>query len=97
RRDGRDHRRRALPAPVGRPVNDVLGALASTYMARALRILYVMDPLARILVDKDTTFAFMLEGQSRGHEQHHCGIEDLFVERGVPHARVRFVSVRRAD
>ena len=27
-----------------------------------LRILYVMDPLARVLVDKDTTFAFMLEG-----------------------------------
>jgi glutathione synthase len=66
-------------------------------MARALRILYVMDPLARVLVDKDTTFAFMLEGQQRGHEQHQCGVEDLYVERSVPHARVRFASVRRAE
>jgi len=66
-------------------------------MARPLRLLYVMDPLARVLVDKDTTFAFMLEGQQRGHEQHTCGIEDLFVERALPHARVRFAEVRRAE
>jgi len=66
-------------------------------MPSALRILYVMDPLARVLVDKDTTFAFMLEGQGRGHEQHHCGIEDLFVDRSAPHARVRLASVARAE
>jgi glutathione synthase len=66
-------------------------------MPRPLRILYVMDPLARVLVDKDTTFAFMLEGEGRGHEQYQCGVDDLFVERGVPHARVRFASVRRAE
>jgi len=63
----------------------------------ALRILYVMDPLARILVDKDTTFAFMLEGERRGHEQHHCGIEDLFAEQARPVARVRRMHARRAD
>src|ERR671935_153316 len=33
----------------------------------ALRVLYVMDPLSRVLVDKDTTFAFLLEGERRGH------------------------------
>src|SRR2546427_4927894 len=54
-----------------------------------LRVLYVMDPLSRVLVDKDTTFAFLLEGERRGHEQYHCGVEDLFVERSVPHARAR--------
>ena len=64
-------------------------------MPRALRILYVMDPMARVLVDQDTTFAFMLEGQKRAHEQHHCGLEDLFVDRAVPHARAHAVSVRR--
>ena len=63
---------------------------------RPLRILYVMDPLARILVDKDTTFAFMLEGERRGHEQHHCGVDDLFVERSRPHAAVRRATVQRA-
>src|SRR5215471_4656107 len=62
-----------------------------------LRLLYVMDPLSRVLVDKDTTFAFMLEGQRRGHAQYHCGPEDLFVEKAVPHARVHWVQVQRAD
>jgi len=65
-------------------------------MARVLRLLYVMDPLSRVLVDKDTTFAFMLEGQQRGHEQHQCGSEDFFVERSVPRARVRHAEVRRS-
>jgi glutathione synthase len=62
----------------------------------ALRVLYVMDPLSRVLVDKDTTFAFLLEGERRGHEQHQCGVEDLFIERSVAHARARRVHVRRA-
>jgi glutathione synthase len=62
----------------------------------ALRLLYVMDPMARVLVDKDTTFAFQLEGQRRGHEQYHCGPEDLFVDRAVPHASARRLTVERA-
>jgi glutathione synthase len=62
----------------------------------ALRLLYVMDPMTRVLVDKDTTFAFQLEGQRRGHEQHHCEPDDLFVDRGVPHARTRRLTVERA-
>jgi len=61
-----------------------------------LRVLYVMDPLAGVLVDKDTTFAFMLEGDRRDHEQYHCGIGDLFVEHARPAARVRRVRVQRA-
>src|SRR5438067_6127624 len=65
-------------------------------MARALRLLYVMDPLSRVLVDQDTTFAFMLEGQQRGHAQLQCGVEDLFVERAAPHARARAAQVQRA-
>jgi len=62
----------------------------------ALRILYVMDPMTRVLVDKDTTFAFQLEGQKRGHEQYHCLAGDLFVDRTVPHAIARRVTVERA-
>src|SRR5690348_1027178 len=63
----------------------------------ALRILYVMDPLARILVDKDTTFAFMLEGERRRHEQYHSSVEDLFVEQARPAARVRRMRVQRSE
>jgi glutathione synthase len=61
-----------------------------------LRLLYVMDPMSRVLQDKDTTFAFQLEGQRRGHEQYHCEPQDLFVERTVPHATARRVEVERA-
>ncbi len=62
----------------------------------SLRILYVMDPMDRVLVDKDTTFAFQLEGQQRGHQQFHCLPPDMFVDRTVPHAAVRPVTVHRA-
>jgi glutathione synthase len=62
----------------------------------ALRLLYVMDPIARVLVDKDTTFAFMLEGQKRGHEQYICGVGDLFADGTRPHAQVRGTQVQRA-
>jgi glutathione synthase len=61
-----------------------------------LRILYVMDPMSRVLVDKDTTFAFQLEGQRRGHQQYHSGTGDLFVDRATPHATARRVTVERA-
>src|SRR5205085_11428060 len=61
-----------------------------------LRLLYVMDPLARVLVDKDTTFAFMLEGQRRGHEQYYAGVDDLFADGAMPHASVRRAEVQRA-
>ena len=29
---------------------------------------FVMDPLEKVLPDKDTTFAFMLEAIGRGHQ-----------------------------
>lgn len=62
-----------------------------------LRLLYVMDPMSTVLVDKDTTFAFQLEAQRRGHAQWHCEPHDLFVDRGVPHATVRRLAVERAE
>lgn len=49
-----------------------------------------------MLVDKDTTFAFQLEGQRRGHAQYHCEPQDLFVDRTTPHASVRRLEVERA-
>jgi glutathione synthase len=61
----------------------------------ALRLLYVMDPMTKVLVDKDTTFAFQLEGQRRGHEQYHCLPDDLYVAHARPQALVRRVTVQR--
>ncbi|HWP66103.1 MAG TPA: glutathione synthase [Candidatus Limnocylindria bacterium] len=59
------------------------------------RFLYVMDPMTKVLVDKDTTFAFQLEGARRGYEQYHCLPDDLFVTEARPHASVRRVVVQR--
>jgi glutathione synthase len=39
-----------------------------------------MDPLDGVLVDKDTTFAFILEAQRRGHEIYYLGLRQLHAE-----------------
>jgi glutathione synthase len=60
-----------------------------------MRFVFVMDPLERILPDKDTTFVFMLESLRRGHEIYYCDPQDLFVQKAKAHARVRRAEVRR--
>jgi glutathione synthase len=62
----------------------------------AHRFLFIMDPIERILPDKDTTFVFMLESQRRGHQGYVCGVQDLFVEAAHPGARLRRAEVARA-
>jgi glutathione synthase len=62
-----------------------------------LRMAFIMDPIDRILIDKDTTFVLMLEAQARGHEIYYLGIEDLFVEGAQPQSRSRRVEVQRAQ
>jgi glutathione synthase len=59
------------------------------------RILFIMDPIEHILPDKDTTFVFMLESQSRGHAVYYCTIADLFVTESTPRTRVRRALVAR--
>ncbi|MGH7270712.1 MAG: glutathione synthase, partial [Polyangiaceae bacterium] len=39
-----------------------------------------MDPMDRILPDKDTTFAFQRAAQRRGHDALHCEPRDVYVE-----------------
>lgn len=62
---------------------------------RNLRIAFLMDPLGGIDIDKDTTFAFLLESQERGHENFVLGPDDLAIRSGRPEARVQMVEVRR--
>jgi glutathione synthase len=64
---------------------------------RPLRIAFVMDSLDRVLVDKDTTFVFMLEAQQRGHEIYHLGVGDLYIDGPRPYGRCRRATVRRAE
>ena len=56
-----------------------------------------MDPIERILIDKDTTFVFMLEAQARGHELYYLHPADMFVRDAETHARMRRIEVARAE
>lgn len=58
-----------------------------------MRLVYVMDPMDRVLPDRDTTFAFQRAAQRRGHESLHCLPRDVFVADGDVWARVRSVRV----
>jgi glutathione synthase len=61
-----------------------------------MRFVYVMDPMERILPDKDTTFAFQRAAQARGHAALHCLPQDLFIKNGEVFARIREVTVSDA-
>ncbi len=54
-----------------------------------------MDPIDRINIDKDTSFAMLLEAQSRAWELHYMELKDLFMSNGRAMARTRCVQVRR--
>ena len=54
-----------------------------------------MDPLSQVLVDKDTTFAFMLETVARGHEAYFAGLKDLIARGHQPYAFARRCEVAR--
>lgn len=58
-----------------------------------MRFVYVMDPMDRVLPDKDTTFAFLRAAQRRGHQALHCQPRDLFVRDEDVFARVRHLTV----
>ncbi len=60
-----------------------------------MKFLFVMDPLARIHIDGDTTFALMLESQSRGHEVWFCEPPHLGLEHDRPVAGAWPATVRR--
>ena len=47
-----------------------------------MRFLYIIDPIDSWDITKDTTYTFLRESQSRGHENWACGIDELMVEGG---------------
>lgn len=59
-----------------------------------MRILVVMDPVERVVVDKDTTFGFMLAAQHRGHELFYCNVQHLFAEGGDGWAHIAPITVQ---
>src|SRR5713226_3858606 len=62
---------------------------------QVLRVAVIMDPIATINIDKDTTFVLMLELQERGHEVYYMELEDLFIRGGMPRSRFRRLCISR--
>jgi glutathione synthase len=61
----------------------------------ALRIGFVVDPLPKLLPDKDTTFVFMLEAQRRGHTVLAIDHRELFTDGNDVRALCTRAEVRR--
>ena len=52
-------------------------------MARSLKVAVQMDPIDSINIDADSTFALMLEAQSRGHALWHYEVRHMALKEGV--------------
>ena len=57
-----------------------------------LKMAFLMDPLERIDIHKDTTYVIMREAQRRGHVLYHLLPHNLYVENGRVMGRVLSVS-----
>ncbi|OFC60742.1 glutathione synthase [Candidatus Erwinia dacicola] len=55
----------------------------------------VMDPITSINIKKDTSFAMLLEAQSRGYEIHYMEMNVLYLRGGEGRARTRLLSVEQ--
>jgi glutathione synthase len=60
-----------------------------------MRVVFVMDPVEKVLVDEDTSFALMLEAQARGHRVDHCLVQDVGLVSGRAYATVRPATMQR--
>jgi len=60
-----------------------------------MKFLFVMDPLARLQIAGDTTFAIMLAAQARGHDIWFCEPRHLSLEHADAVARAWPTTVRR--
>jgi glutathione synthase len=83
----------AIEHAILRPAIDDSAATGGYARAR-MRFVFVMDPMDRVIVDKDTTFAIQRAAQRRGHECLHCELRDVFVHDGDAWATVRPLTVR---
>jgi glutathione synthase len=61
----------------------------------ANKFAFLMDPLDKVLVDKDTTFVFMLEAQFRGHNIYFLELRDLYARGRHVMARARRCELTR--
>ncbi len=61
----------------------------------AIKLGMVMDPIALINIKKDTSFAMLLEAQSRSWELHYVELNDMYLRNGRAFAKTRLLQVQR--
>lgn len=61
------------------------------------RHVFIMDPIAGIQIDKDSTFALMCEAQSRGHQVLYALPASLYVDRGDVRIAAQHATLRRVQ
>ncbi len=61
----------------------------------SIKLGMVMDPIARINIKKDTSFAMLLEAQARDWELHYMELNDLYLSDGQVYAKTRILRVKR--
>ena len=54
----------------------------------------VMDPITDINIKKDSSFAMLLEAQSRGYELYYLEMADLYLLDGKPYGQAKVLTVR---
>jgi glutathione synthase len=59
-----------------------------------IKLAVIMDPIERIKVSKDSTFAMLLEAQKRGYEIHYLQACDLFLKNNTVFANTSKISVK---
>lgn len=55
----------------------------------------VMDPISAINIKKDSSFAMLLQAQSRGYQLHYMEMADLYLLEGQARARTRLLFVEQ--
>ena len=61
----------------------------------SIKIGMVMDSINHINIKKDTSFAMLLEAQSRGWELYYMELNDLYLRNGKAYASIREINVER--
>ncbi|MGM0577063.1 MAG: glutathione synthase [Myxococcota bacterium] len=59
-----------------------------------MKHVFLMDPIEAVRVDKDSTFALMMEAQRRGHEVFYSLVDDLYQRDGRARTTVRRVTLQ---
>jgi glutathione synthase len=63
----------------------------------AIKLGMIMDSIDCINIKKDTSFAMLIEAQSRGWELYYMELNDLYLSNGHPYARTRTLQVQRDE